>query len=78
MATIQIRDIPEDVYETIRHRAKTAGQSIQAYMRDQIVQLAGKRTKAEVMFELEAALQADPGPGVTVEEVLADLDVGRQ
>ncbi len=78
MATIQIRDIPEDAYETIRRRAKAAGQSIQAYMRDQIVQLAGKRTKAEVMTELEAALQADPGPGVTVEDVLADLEMGRR
>lgn len=78
MATIQIRDIPEDAYETIRRRAKAAGQSIQAYMRDQIVQLAGKRTKAEVMTELEAALQADPGPGVAVEDVLADLDLGRR
>ncbi|MGH3906512.1 MAG: FitA-like ribbon-helix-helix domain-containing protein [Pseudonocardiaceae bacterium] len=28
MATIQIRDVPEDAYETIRRRARAAGQSI--------------------------------------------------
>jgi len=28
MATIQVRDIPDDVYVTIRRRAREAGQSI--------------------------------------------------
>ena len=32
MALIQIRDVPEETYETIRRRARAAGQSIQAYM----------------------------------------------
>jgi plasmid stability protein len=40
MATIQIRDIPEDAYETIRRRAKAEGKSLQSYMRDQVVTLA--------------------------------------
>ena len=30
MATIQIRDIPEDAYETIRRRAKAEGKSLQS------------------------------------------------
>jgi plasmid stability protein len=37
MATIQIRDIPEDSYDTIRRRAKAEGKSLQSYMRDQVV-----------------------------------------
>jgi plasmid stability protein len=72
MATIQIRDIPEDVYETIRKRARAAGQSIQAYMRDQVIDLAGRRTKAEVLAVVEATLakQEGPGPG---REMIVDM-----
>jgi len=34
MATIQIRDIPDDAYELIRQQAQAAGQSLQAFMRE--------------------------------------------
>jgi plasmid stability protein len=78
MATIQIRDIPEDAYEVIRRRARADGKSIQAYMRDQVVEQARRRSKADVMAELEAALARDPGPGVNTEDVLADLDEARR
>ena len=40
MALIQIRDVPEDVYETIRRRARRNGQSIQKYMLAQITEAA--------------------------------------
>ncbi|MGH8775876.1 MAG: FitA-like ribbon-helix-helix domain-containing protein [Jiangellaceae bacterium] len=45
MATIQIREVPESAYEVIRRRARAAGQSIQAYMRDRVVELASRPTK---------------------------------
>ena len=34
MATIQIRDIPDDVHEQLQRQARDAGQSLQAYMRE--------------------------------------------
>jgi len=34
VATIQIRDIPDDVHEALQRRAREAGQSLQAYMRE--------------------------------------------
>ena len=37
MATIQVRDIPDDVYSEIRRQAAAAGQSLQAYMRERVV-----------------------------------------
>ena len=37
MATIQIREIPEDAYELIRKRARSSGRSIQSYMRDVVI-----------------------------------------
>jgi hypothetical protein len=44
-ATIQVREIPEDLYEVLRRRARRSGQSLQAYMRDQVVALARQPTK---------------------------------
>jgi len=70
MATIQIRDIPEDAYETIRRRARAAGQSIQAYMRDQVIDLASRRTKEEVFAAVNATLAKRTTPGPTRESIV--------
>lgn len=69
MATIQIRDIPDDAYETIRRRAQQAGQSIQNYMRDQVIELSSRRTKSEVLAAIEASLSANPPAEATGEQI---------
>jgi antitoxin FitA len=77
MATIQIRDIPDDVHEQLQRQARDAGQSLQAYMREYIV--SGSRTRmrwAEAVDEWEAYLAANP-PAVTREQILNDLDEDR-
>jgi plasmid stability protein len=75
MATIQIRDVPSDAYEALRERARMAGQSLQAYMRDRVVEMARLQTRrAEMFAEFDAILAADRGTGVRTEDVLADLD----
>ncbi len=58
MATIQIRDLPESAYETIRRRAGTDGKSIQSYMHDHVVAFASRRTKSEAIAEIRASLAA--------------------
>lgn len=78
MATIQIRDLPEEIYETIRRRARAAGQSIQAYMREQVVDLAQRRTKAEAWAAVEAAMSTPDTAGSTLENILGDLDADRR
>ncbi len=75
MATIQIREIPESVYEVIRRRARAHGQSIQAYMRERVVEMAGRPTKAEAVEALEAAL--DKGP-VDAASIVADVRADRR
>ncbi|MGH2733134.1 MAG: FitA-like ribbon-helix-helix domain-containing protein [Actinomycetota bacterium] len=76
MATIQVREIPEDAYEVLRRRARRAGQSIQAYMRDQVVAMAARPTKEEAIAAIESTLKragiADPSPGSIVEDLAAD------
>lgn len=77
MATIQVRDVPDDVYETIRRRAQEAGQSLQAYMREQVVAMGSRPTRAEVLAEWERELHRNPNT-VTREQVLEDLDADRR
>jgi antitoxin FitA len=78
MATIQIRDIPDDVYESMRREAKAAGQSLQAYMREQVTDLARRRARwSEIVAEWETELERFR-PTVSREHVLADLDEDRR
>ncbi|KAA0022332.1 FitA-like ribbon-helix-helix domain-containing protein [Antrihabitans cavernicola] len=76
MATIQIREIPEDAYEAIRRRAKSHGQSIQAYMREVVIDFAFAPTKSEAIEYLEASLVgADHSwltPDLVVDAIHAD------
>lgn len=73
MATMQIRDIPEDVYETLRKRARAAGQSIQAYMREQMIDLASRRTKEEVLAVVESTRAKRSASGPTRESIVNEL-----
>jgi plasmid stability protein len=78
VATIQIREIPEDLYEVLRRRARRAGQSMQAYMHDQIVALATGPTKEEAVEQIETVLarlgSREPATG----PILADLTAERR
>lgn len=76
MATIQVRDLPDDVAETFRRRAAAAGQSLQSYMREQLIEQARRRSSAEWLAIVEQTLAADPSPGVswqTIEEARREL-----
>lgn len=78
MATIQIREIPEDAYEVIRKRARAEGRSIQSYMRDWVVDFATHPTTQEAMTSLEDALRSYDTPGATRESIQADLAAERR
>lgn len=78
MATIQIREIPEDAYEIIRKRARADGRSIQSYMRDWVVDFARRPLADELMDALEAALASHDTPGATRASIAADLAADRR
>jgi plasmid stability protein len=73
MATIQVRNLPDEIAEIYRRRAEASGQSLQAYMRDQLIAGAQRRDKAEVMAIMRETLARDPGPGLTAETLEASL-----
>jgi plasmid stability protein len=54
MATIQVRELPENAYEELRRRARRSGQSMQAYLRDELIALAARPTKDEAIEVIEA------------------------
>jgi len=77
MALIQIRDVPEDVYESIRRRARRAGQSIQAYMLARTVEIGRRPTPDEVLADLEADLATRQPLAVDTDTLLAVRDTDR-
>jgi hypothetical protein len=77
MATIQVRDIPDEAYEALRRQAKADGKSLQSYMRDRVVAMAKQLIKAEAWAEIGAMIARNPPRNTTTESILADLDAGR-
>jgi antitoxin FitA len=73
MATIQVRDVPEDVARTYRRRAQASGKSLQSYMREQLIAMARRRDKAEVMAAVEQALERDPAAGLSEDTIRSGL-----
>jgi antitoxin FitA len=73
MATIQVRDLPDEVAEIYRRRARASGKSLQSYMREQLIAMAARRDKIEVMGVVEQFLENDPAPGLSEDTIRAGL-----
>jgi antitoxin FitA len=79
VGTIQIRDIPDDVHEELQRRAREAGQSLQAYMHDHVVEWTQAQCrKAEALRRLDELLARDGALGMSTEQILQDLDADRR
>jgi plasmid stability protein len=61
MATIQIRNLPEDVHLTYKVRAAAAGMSLQEYLRSELTRGARLQTPGELVSQIEARIAAE-GP----------------
>ena len=79
MATIQVRDVPDDVHEELQERAREAGQSLQAYMREQIVEASRSRSRrAAAVRRLETFLEQEGDLGLTGEQIVELLHAERR
>jgi antitoxin FitA len=78
MATIQIRDVPDDVHRTYRRRAAEAGMSLQEFLLSELVDGARTQTPTEVVAQIEQQLARGAGQGFSQTSsaafVLADRD----
>ena len=77
MATIQVRDVPEPVYERLRLRARARQESIQRYMLRELVRLAEEPTDEELWREADT-LAGMLGARSDAADVLRDLDADRR
>ena len=69
MALVQVRDVPEDVHMTLKHRAAERGQSLNTYVRDLLQREASRPTVAEV---LERAARRGGRPGPSAAELVRE------
>lgn len=60
MATIQIRNVPDEVQRTYKARAAAAGVSLQEYLLAELVEGARLRSPAQIAAEVDAEI-ADEG-----------------
>lgn len=49
MVSIQIKDVPEETHRVLRTRAAMAHQSLQEYLRSELIESASRPTLSEVL-----------------------------
>ena len=69
MATIQIRNVPQDVHRTLTVRAAESGMSLQEFLLLELTELAGTRDLADIIAEIDADVARHPERYSTVSSV---------
>ena len=67
--SIQIKNVPDDVHETVRRRASAAGQSLQEYLLAWITRDARSPTLEEILDDAAANVRG-PAPEMTAAEAV--------
>jgi plasmid stability protein len=73
MATITIRDVPDDVRNELAARAERAGQSLQAYLRRELIALAKKPALPDLVAEIRR-WKAAAATTLPADKILAHRD----
>lgn len=73
MPNVQVRDVPDEVHETLVRRAERAGQSLQQYLAGQLAAIAATPTVDEVLDRVEARSTGR----LTPKEAIDSIDVER-
>lgn len=63
MTTLQVRDVPESLSRELKSRAAAEGQSLSTFVREQLMLLVSKPTKAqlvEAILSREKVAVSDP------------------
>ncbi len=75
MTTVYIRDVPDDVANTLKERAAAEGRSLSAYLASELTRLAERPTNAEIVARLR---QRDREQGASSDDILRVLHEGRR
>jgi hypothetical protein len=64
VTTLYIRDVSEDVAETLKERASLAGMSLSAYVAGELAKIASRPTNAEIVQRLRTRTRSE-GPSTS-------------
>ena len=74
MTTLYIRDVSEEVAETLKERAAAQGMSLSAYVGAELGRIASRPTNAEIVARLKAR---DRAAGPTSDDIVAAVQDAR-
>jgi plasmid stability protein len=77
MASITIRDVPDETRAELAARAARSGRSMQEYLRLKLVELAAVPERDEVLARIRRRV-ARTGTRVSAEEIVAARDADRR
>jgi plasmid stability protein len=72
--SIQVKDVPEDVHAILRRRAAAAGQSLQEFLLDQLIEEARTPTLDELLDRAGGRAGGRAGFKAAVKAVRVDRD----
>ncbi len=75
VTTLYIRDVSDEVAETLKERAAAEGKSLSAFVGGELSEIAARPTNAEIVARLKAR---DRSSGPTSDEIVAEVRAGRQ
>lgn len=76
MPSVQVKHVPDDVHRELRSRAAAAGQSLQEYLLERMVEMARQPTLRDVLREAERTATADITAGEVAALVREHRDAG--
>lgn len=75
MATIYLRDVPDDVADALKERAAGEGRSLSAYLGAELAKIAARPTNAEIVARLRARERRE---GPSEDDIVAALEAARR
>ncbi len=75
VGTLYIRDVSDEVAETLKERAAAEGKSLSAYVGAELARIAARPTNADLVRGLRAR---DRSTGPTPAEIVEALESGRR
>jgi len=75
MTTLYIRDVSDEVAETLKERAAEEGKSLSAYVGAELTKIATRPTNAQIVAKLRVR---DRSAGPTGDEILEAVQSGRR
>ncbi len=77
MASITVRDVPDETRDELAARAARSGRSLQEYVRLQLIDLT-RRPDPETLLDRVRERKRRTGSRLSVETILADRDADRR